>query len=326
MTSVAGKACQIAATLLCAIATTTHAGTFPEQPVKIVLGFGAGSASDTTMRLVGEKFQKLTGQPLIVEPRPGAAGNLATGFVAKSKPDGYTVLMGSVGMLTINGLIYPASTFDVEKDLMPVVRISSQNLVLVVNGNSPAKNLADFINHAKENPEKLSYASYGAGSESHFLGVLFNDATGARLVHVPYKGSLPAITDLLGGHVTAAYMPYGTVKPYLNNGRLKALAVASSNRTPLAPDVPTFKELGYPALEAYAWSGLAVPAGTPESVRSMLHDTVSRILAMPDVKRKLEDNGHEIVAGTTAQFKQIIQQDRQRWAHAIKISNFSLDK
>ncbi len=302
------------------------ANPYPTKPVKIVIGFGTGSAIDNTMRLIGEKFQAMSGQPLIVEPHPGAAGNLAAEYLARSRPDGYTLLSGSVGMMTINNLIYPDPGYSAEKDFAPILRISRQHMVLAVNKNLPVNSFAEFIAYSKSRPGKVSYASFGAGTESHFLGVLVSEETGTKMVHVPYKGSLPAVTDLLGGHVDSAYMPFATVKAHVDAGRLKILGIASDKRTSFAPDVPTFRELGYPSLEAYAWSGLVAPVGTPAEVQSYLHNTFSKILTMPDIRDKLTSMGHEIEANTTDQFKQIIETDRQRWKKAIEVSGFTLDK
>ncbi|MGX9936533.1 Bug family tripartite tricarboxylate transporter substrate binding protein [Advenella kashmirensis] len=306
------------------LSSSAMAKPYPDKPVKMIIGFGVGSAIDNTMRLIGEQFHAKTGQPIIVEARPGAAGNIAAEHVAKSPADGYTLMSGSVGMMTINNLIYPSVGYDAKKDFDPIMLISRQNLVLAINTKIPVNSFAELVEYDKKDPGKLSYASFGLGTESHFLGVLVNKDTGTTMTHVPYKGSLPAVTDLLGGHVDLAYMPYGTVKTHVEQGKLKLLAVASDKRMDVAPNLPTFKELGYPNLEAYAWSGLVAPAGLPQGVHDYLHNLFSEILAMPSVKDKLVADGHEVKPNTTDEFKSMIEADRKRWKQAIEAANFSL--
>lgn len=307
-----------------ALSANAMAATYPDKPVKMVIGFGVGSAIDNTMRMVGEHFLAKTGQPIIVEARPGAAGNIAAEYVAKAPADGYTLMSGSVGMMTINNLLYPDISYDAKKDFDPIMLISRQNLVLAVNGNIPVNTFEELVEYEKKNPGKLSYASFGPGTESHFLGVLVNKDSGTNMTHVPYKGSLPAVTDLLGGHVDVAYMPYGTVKAHQEAGKLKLLAVASDKRMDVAPDVPTFKELGYPNIEAYAWSGLVAPANLPKDRHDYLYKVFSDIMEIPAVKNKLIADGHEVKPNTTEEFNTMIEADRKRWKQAIEAANFSL--
>lgn len=307
------------------VACGAVAADYPQRPVKAVIGFGTGSGIDTTMRMLGEKFQAITGQPLVVEAHPGAGGNLASRYVARAEPDGYTIFPGSVGMLAINPLVYSDPGYDPIKDFDLILRTTRQHLVLAVDASLPAKNLQEFIDYVAKRPQGVTFGSFGAGSESHFLGELFAEAAKVKMVHAPYKGSLAAVTDLLGGHIDSVFTTYASVLPHVESGRLRVLAVASAKRPPLMSDIPTFAEQGFPQLEAYAWSGLVVPKGTPLEIREFLEKTFNEILTMPDIKQKLESMGHEVTANTTEEFTAFVEADRERWKRAVAVTGFHAD-
>ena len=297
---------------------------YPSRPVKIVVPFPPGGAVDTIARVVGHKLADQLGQPVIVDNRPGATANIGAELVAKSAPDGYTLLMASPG-LAINNTLFPKLPFNGVRDFTAIARIGYAPLVIVVNPSFPAKSLGELIAQAKAEAGKLTYASAGNGSSGHLAGELFKNSAKIDALHVPYKGGAPAITDLLGGRIS--FMPINPleVMSHIKSQRLRVLAVASDQRVALLPDVPTVSEAGVPGFEASVWWGLVAPAKTPHEIVVRLNAATLQALADASVKGKLTDLGVVITAGTPEQFGDFIRAEDARWANVIKASGITAD-
>ncbi len=299
-----------------------HAKPFPDRPVRVVLPYAAGSTVETNLRDVGELFKASTGQPLLMDARPGGAGIVAAQLVKGAAPDGYTLLGCNTTMFTINPHTRSNLSYDPDKDFRPVTNVMSTSLVMAINSSVPAGTLAEFVKWSKANPEKVSYASFSAGNSSHFVGVLLNDRAGLSMLHVPYTGSPPAVTALLGGSVQVAFVPVMAVKQHVEAGRVKVLAIAAPVRSGHIPHVPTFRELGYPDLEVSIWAGLAAPINTPDAVVARLNAEFTRILAAKEIKDKWFPRDFEPQPSTSQEFKALYQTDSMRWAEAVRISGF----
>jgi tripartite-type tricarboxylate transporter receptor subunit TctC len=297
---------------------------YPSKPVKIVVPFPPGGAVDTIARVVGQKLADRLGQPVIVDNRPGASANIGAELVAKSAPDGYTLLMASPG-LAINNTLFPRLPFNGVRDFTAIARIGYAPLVIVVNPSFPAKSLGELIAQAKAEPSKLTYASAGNGSSGHLAGELFKISAKIDVLHVPYKGGAPAITDLLGGRIS--FMPINPLEvvSHIKSQRLRVLAVASDQRAALMPDVPTVAEAGVPGFEASVWWGLVAPAKTPHEIIARLNAATLEALADASVKGKLTELGVVITPGTPEQFGDFIRAEDARWAKVIKASGITPD-
>ncbi|MFO1310712.1 MAG: tripartite tricarboxylate transporter substrate binding protein [Burkholderiales bacterium] len=294
-----------------------HAQAYPDKPVRIVVPYAAGGAVDLVARGIGQPLQEALKQPVVVENRPGAGGNIGMEAVAKAAPDGYTLLMASNAIATNNAL-FPKLTFDGRRDFTPVARIGYAPLVIVVPASSPAKSLRDLIAQAKAEPGKLTYATAGNGSSGHLAGELFKSTAKVDVTHVPYKGGAPAITDLLGERIS--FMPINAVEvmSHIKAGKLRALAVASDKRFPLLPDVPTATEAGLPGYEATVWWGLVAPAKTPREVVSKLNAEANKALAEPAVARRFDDMGVVLTPQTPDQFGAYIAAQTDLWSGVVK--------
>ena len=294
-----------------------HAQAYPDKIVKIVVPYAAGGAVDIVARSVGQPLQEALKQPVIVENRPGAGGNIGMDAVAKAAPDGYTLLMASNAIATNNAL-FPKLAFDGRRDFAPVAKIGYAPLVIVVPASSPAKTLKDLLAQAKAEPGKLTYATAGNGSSGHLAGELMKSMARIDVTHVPYKGGAPAITDLVGERIS--FMPINPVEvmSHIKAGRLRALAVASDKRFPLLPDVPTVAEAGLPGYEASVWWGLVAPAKTPREIVAKLNADTNRQLADPAIAKKLEDLGVVITAQTPEQFGAYINAQTDLWTGVVK--------
>jgi tripartite-type tricarboxylate transporter receptor subunit TctC len=310
-----GLAVAAAAALLLPVPTTAQ--DFPGKPIRLVVPFAPGGAVDIVARIVGQALSERVKQPVIVENKPGASSNIGMDAVAKSAPDGYTILMASNG-LAINNALFPDLGFDGRKDFAPVARIGYAPLVFVVAAESPDRTLAALIADAKANPGKLTYGTAGNGTSGHLTGELFKTAAGIDVLHVPYKGGAPAITDLLGGRIT--YMPINPIEVmgHVKAGKLRALAVASDKRAAYLPEVPTTTEAGLAGFEATVWWGLVAPARTPAAIVARLNDEVNAALRDPAVARRLEDAGVVITPQTPAQFGQFIAAQSDLWSKVVK--------
>lgn len=301
-----------------------HAQTFPEHPVRIVVPYAAGGAVDIVARIIGQPLSEALKQPVIVDNRPGASANIGMEMVAKAKPDGYTLLMASNGIAT-NMALFPNLAFDGQRDFVPIAKIGYAPLVIVVPASSPAKLLKDLIAMARAEPGKLTYASAGNGSSGHLAGELLKSTAKIDVLHVPYKGGAPAITDLLGERIS--FMPINPVEvlAHLRAGRLRALAVASDKRFPSLPDVPTASEAGLPGYEATVWWGLVAPAATPQPVVRQLNAETNKALADPSIAGKLTELGVVLTPGTPEQFTAFVKSQTELWSGVIKAGGIRPD-
>jgi tripartite-type tricarboxylate transporter receptor subunit TctC len=290
---------------------------YPDKPVRIVVPYAAGGAVDIIARTVGQALAEQMKQPVIVDNRPGASANIGMEAVSKAPPDGYTLLMASNGLAT-NMALFPDLPFDGRRDFAPIARIGYAPLVLVVPASSPAKSLRELLAQAKAEPGKLTYASAGNGSSGHLAGELLKSTAGVDVLHIPYKGGAPAITDLLGERIS--FMPINPLEvlPHIRAQKLRVLAVASDRRLALFPDVPTFGEAGLPGFEATVWWGLAAPARTPRDVVVRLNAETNRVLQDPAVAKKLGDMGVVITAGTPDDFARLIGSQTELWSDVIR--------
>ncbi len=312
------------AALLCALATTAAAQAWPTKAVSLVVPFPAGGTTDVLARALGQELAKSLGQPVIVENKPGAGATLGADFVAKAKPDGYTLLMGAVHH-TIATSVYRKLAYDFQKDLAPVTTVAMVPNVLVVPAASPHKSLADVIAFHKAQPGKMTFASSGNGSSDHLTAELFWQQTNTSGVHVPYRGGGPVMTDLLGGQVDASFMNINTAMPQIQAGKLRALAITSAKRSPLLPQVQTLEEGGIKDANVYSWQAFAAPRGLPADVKAKLHAAIVAGLNDAQVKPKLLDLGFEIVANTPEQFAAYQAAEFARWKKLIADRNIKAD-
>ena len=316
-----GRRTSIAALLLlaagAALPQLASAQAWPAKPIRIVVGFPPGGAADQIARLVAQPLQDTLGQPVVVENKTGAGGNVAGDAVAKSPPDGYTLLMSSGGMVSVNPHIYAKMSFDPAKDLTPVAAAARVSVYLVVKPEFPAKNVQEFIAHAKANPGKLSYGSPGNGSSPHLAAEMMNSQAGTSTRHIPYRGAAPALQDLLGGQIDFLMDP-GVALPQVQAGKLKLLAVGSPHRSGLYPDVPTLDEAGLKGFDADTLFGFYAPAGTPKPIIDRLNSEINRILATKAVADRVAALGGAVVPMAPAQFDAKAKDDYQRFGAIIK--------
>jgi tripartite-type tricarboxylate transporter receptor subunit TctC len=298
---------------------------YPNKAVTIVVPFPPGGGSDTGARLVGQKLSLKWGQPVLVENKGGAAGQLGADSVAKAKPDGYTILMGNIGTQAINPALYKKLPYDPDKAFAPISMVAELPLAMMVHPSVPAKTTKEFITLAKSEPGKLNYSSSGAGGGPHLAAEMFKDATGTFIVHVPYRGGGPAIADLLGGNVQLSFMTVLEASGHIKAGKLKALAVTSNQRVAALPDVPTLSESGVPGFNSISWIGLLAPAGTPAAVVEKISADVREVVAMPEIKNRLIELGGVPQATTPSEFSKIINDDRKRYAKIIKDRGITAD-
>jgi tripartite-type tricarboxylate transporter receptor subunit TctC len=307
-----------------AVAAQAHAQTYPSKPIRLLVGSAPGGGTDLMARIVGDKLAIALKTPVIVENKPGVSNTLAADATAKSPADGYTLLMGVVTSQAIAPHLYKLN-FDVNKDLVPVALVSNVPNVLVVNNAVPAKSVKELIALAKSQPGKLSYASSGAGSTQHIAGESFKQLTGTYMTHIPYRGSGPALVDLIGGQTQLSFDTMPSVINQVQAGKLRALAVTGAKRSPLLPNVPTMAEAGLPALQVSAWYGLYAPAGTPKAVVDLLFKDVSAILAMPDTIKRLEAAGAEPGHMSQSAFADYQAAEYQRYGKLIQDTHIKVD-
>ena len=314
--------------LLLALLFAGHAfaQSYPAKPVRLVVGFAPGGAADFVARTLQEPMQRALGQPIIIDNRPGAGSSIAAEHVAKSPPDGYTVLIASPSSILVNPLLNPQIGYNALRDLAPVTKVSSSPLVVAVNAGVGAGTLAELIAHAKKNPGKLNFASSGNGSAPHLAAVLFQRVAGLDMVHVPYKGGAPAVQSVLAGDTQLAFATPPSVLPLVQAGRLKALAVTSRERTPLVPGVPGMAEAGLPDYEISFWYGFFVPAGTPAEALKKLYDATSQALRAPETGSTLAREGTETSGSRSPEdFAAFIATDAKLWSRLVKDSGVKLD-
>jgi len=294
------------------------AQSFPTKPVRMIVAFPPGGATDIVARIVSQKLSEMWGQQVLVDNRGGAAGTIGTDLMAKSPPDGYNLFMATMGNLTANTVLYHNLPFDVERDLAPVTLVVKVHFVMVAYPSFPPKNVQELIALAKAKPGEINYASSGAGGAPHLGGELFKSMAGVDLTHVPYKGSGPSFADLLGGQVSLTIDSLAQALPYIKSGRLRALAVTGSRRAPMLPDVPTVAESGVPGYELTNWFGLVTRAGTPREIINRVNANVVKVLQMPDVRERLLGMALDPVGDTPEQFGAYIKSETAKWAKLIK--------
>lgn len=292
---------------------------YPTKPIKIIVGYTPGGTTDIIARIIGKRLSEKLGQPVIVENRPGAGGNIGAEVVAKSAPDGYTLELGTAGNMTVNPWIYKNMTFDTIKDFQPISLIATLPNLMVVNPKVPAKTVQEFVAWAKSRPGKVFFGSTGTGNTPHMTGELFNIVTGLSMTHVPYKGSAPALTDLIGGEgVQVMFDNMPAAIGHVRSGSLRALAVTSPKRVASEPNIPTVAELGYPDFQVVTWFGLFAPAGTPQPVVDRLNREVAEAVRTPEIKKQLNDLGAEPISNSPSEFAELVKSDKERWGKVVK--------
>ena len=311
--------------LSCAVlaAMTAHAAdtTFPNRPIRMVIPFAPGASNDITARLIAPKMSENMGHPVVVDNRPGAGGVVGAELTARAIPDGYTVLMGSPGPLTINPAMIPNLTYSPKKDFAPVTLVAVVPLILQLHPNVPAKSVKELIGLVRATPGKYNYASAGVGSMPHFAGELFKLLSKLDMTHVPYKGSAPAITDLIGGQVSMFFDNMASAVPYVKSGRLRALAITTPKRSDVLPDVPTMNESGVPGYEAYSWNGIVAPVGTPRPVLEKIAKEVAAAVGSPDIREKMKGLGAEVIASSPAEFAEFMDRESAKWGRVVREAN-----
>ncbi len=298
---------------------------YPAKPIRFVVPYPAGGPLDTVARLLGQKVSESVKEPVVVDNKPGAGGNIGADAVAKSAPDGYTILMGAVATHAINPTLYTSIPYDAVKDFVPVTQVASTPNVLVVNPSVPVSNVREFIAYAKANPGKLNFGSGSTGSAGHLAGELFKTMAGVDMVHVPYKGAAPAMTDLIGGQIQLMFDNFASSLAQVRAGKVKALAVTTAKRSVLAPDLPTIAESGLPGFDINTWFGIFVPAGTSREIVERLHAEFVKALSAPDIREKMMTLGAEPVGSTPEEFAAYIRAEAVKYARVIKASGAKAD-
>jgi tripartite-type tricarboxylate transporter receptor subunit TctC len=307
-------------TLLAVVATTGSAlaQSYPSKPIRFVVPFAPGGTTDILARLIAQRLAEPIGQTVVIDNRPGANGALGSEIVAKSPPDGHTIIMGYLGSLGINPNLYAKLPYDAIRDFAPITLAASTTQAIASHPSLPARNARDLIDLARSRPGQITYASAGIGAPSHLAGELFKSMAKIDMVHIPYKGSGAALADLLGGHVAISFGGLAAVAPQVKAGRLRVLAVANAKRSPGYPDIPTVAEAGLPGYEVQSWFGVLAPAGTPREIVQRLHTEIVRILTAQDVKGRLAGDGAEVVANTPEQFAAYIRAEIAKWGKVIR--------
>jgi tripartite-type tricarboxylate transporter receptor subunit TctC len=306
-----------------AFAPTAQAQTYPDRPIRLIAPFPAGGLADVLARAVGDEMSKTLGQPVIVENRAGAGGNTGADAVAKSTPDGYTLLMSSAGILTANPFLYAKMPFDAETAFIPVSNVAEMSMLVVVNPKVSAQTLKEFVALAKAQPGKINFGSPGIGTTGHLGLAMLMHAAGIQITHVPYRGAAPAVQDLIAGQIDGVVDNPPIVLPHINAGKLRPLAVAAKQRMPLLPDVPTAAEEGVVGYEASSWFGIAAPAGTPPAVIARLHKEIAAAIRTPAMQERFAKSGARLVGNNPEQFAAQIKSERVRWGEIIKAANIT---
>ena len=312
----------VAAAALCV--QSAFAQAWPAKPISLIVPFPAGGTTDVLARAIGQELSKSLGQPVIVESKPGAGATLGADFVAKSRADGYTFLMGAVHH-TIATSVYKKLPYDFQKDLAPVSIVALVPNVLAVNPEVPARNVAELLALAKAQPGKLAYGSNGNGTGQHLIGAQFEAMGGVQMLHVPYKGSGPLTTDLLGGQIAMSFDTITPVLPHIKAGKLRALAITTNKRSAALPDVPTLDEAGLKGFNLGTWFGVLAPAATPQPIVERMHKEIARIVNLPDFKKKMEEIGAEPIGNSPAQMARQIKDDTDRFAKLVKDAKVSIE-
>jgi tripartite-type tricarboxylate transporter receptor subunit TctC len=301
-----------------AFALPAVAQSYPTKPIRFIIPFTPGGNTDVLGRLLGQKLTQAWGQQVVIDNRPGAGGTVGVEQAAKAAPDGYTIVMGTFGSVLVANSLYKKLDYDPQRDLAPVVLVSTPPGLLVVHPGLPAKDVKELIAYAKANAGKLNYASSGAATWNHLFGELFNAMAQINVAHVPYKGAAPAVTDLLGGQIQMMFAPFPPALPQVRSGKLRALAVSTAKRSGLLPDVPTVSESGLPGYEAEGWFAVLAPARTPLTIIDRLNREINRALQLPDVKASLAADGAEPTGGTPEQLAESIRSGALKWGKLIR--------
>jgi tripartite-type tricarboxylate transporter receptor subunit TctC len=307
------------------VAAPGMAQNWPDRPLKFIVSAPAGSSLDVIARTIADKLKDRLGQPVVVEDKPAAGGTVATDFVAKSPPDGYTMVISYNGPLAFGPYVYSKLPYDPLKDLAPVIITTSQPSVLAVTATLPIKSVKELVAYAKANPGKLNFASVGNGSSSQLTMELLKSDAGIDIVHVPFNGSPPAVTATIQGETQMLFAVMAPLQAQIQAGKLRAIAVTTAKRFPLLPDIPTIAEAGYPGFEALAWNGILVAAGTPKSIIQRLNIEINAILKDPSVKGALNAQGFDLIGGTPEEFGNLIRSESEKWAPVIKKTGAKID-
>jgi tripartite-type tricarboxylate transporter receptor subunit TctC len=311
---------KIAIFLLASFAFSVQGQTYPNKPLRVIVPFAPGGSTDIFARLVAERLSASFSQPVVVENRAGASGNIGADAVAKSPPDGYTLLMATTGVMAINNALFKSMAYDAAKDFEPVIFIASITNVLAVPADLPAKNVAELVALAKKEPGKLTFASSGAGSSTHLSAELFKSMAGIDVVHIPFKGSGQALIDVVAGRVSMIFDNMPSALPHIKGGKLRALGVGSAARLATLPDVPTINEAGVPGYEATNWWGIVAPAGTPRPVIERLHREISAIVSSAETRKRFDAEGAEAMQMSPEEFARFIVAETAKWARVVKES------
>jgi tripartite-type tricarboxylate transporter receptor subunit TctC len=312
-------------TALCVVGDGAHAQTYPTKSIRLIVPFPPGGPADILSRAIGQKLTDSWGQQVVVDNRAGAGGTIGSDLAAKGAPDGYTLLMGFVGTHAINPSLYSSLPYDVVKSYEPVSLVATATIILVLHPSLPAKSVKELIAVAKSKPGELTFGSPGNGTPQHLAGELFNTMAGVKVTHVPFKGAVPAINDLLGGRISLIFSSAPPALPHVATGKLRALAVTSGKRSSVSPDLPTVAESGLPGFEVINWYGVLAPARTPKSIVDKLNAEITQIMKMPDVRERLSTVGIEALSSTPAQFAAFIKEETAKWAKVVKFSGARLD-
>jgi tripartite-type tricarboxylate transporter receptor subunit TctC len=307
------------------ISTAALAQNYPDRPIRLVAPFPAGGLADVLARAVGDEMSKTLGQLVIVENRAGAGGNVGADAVAKSAPDGYTLLMSSAGILTANPFLYAKMPFDAERDFIPITNVADMPMLVVVHPKVEAKTLGEFVTLARANPGKLNFGSPGIGTTGHLGLAMLMYAANVKITHVPYRGAAPAVADLIAGQIDGVVDNPPTVLQHIQSGKLRALAVAAKTRMVLLPDLPTAAEAGVANYEANSWFGIAVPAGTPPAIVARLHKEIVAALRQPAMQARFANSGARLVGNSPEQFAAQIRAERVKWGEIIKAQNIKAE-
>jgi len=306
------------------LALNAHAQSYPSKPIRIIIPFPIGGIADVFARIIGGKLNEAWGQPVVIENRAGAGGNIAAEFVAKSPPDGYTLVVGSIGTHAVNVSLFKKIAFDPVKDFAPISMMLEADGLLVLHPSVPAKTVKDLIALAKSRPGQIIYASAGNGTAGHLSGELLKSMAKVDMVHVPYKGNVPAITDLIGGQTSLLFATMPTVLPHVKSGRLNAIAVTGAKRSPAAPEVPAIAET-LPGYDVTNWVGAFAPAGTPREVVNKLHAEIVRVMQAPEIQQRLLIEGAKFTPLTPEQFGGFVKSEIAKWAQVIQQSGIRVD-
>ncbi|HCQ49978.1 MAG TPA: ABC transporter substrate-binding protein [Achromobacter sp.] len=316
----------LAAGLSLASAGAVAQAAYPTQAIKFIVPYAAGGSSDTRSRQLAQKLSDSLGVPVVVDNKPGASGNIGTGQIATAKPDGYTILFGTSGPLAINVSLYKKQGYNPETSFAPIIRLGHLPNILVVNPSVPVNNAKELIAYAKQNPDKLSYASSGNGASSHLAGILFNQMAGTKIMHIPYKGTGPALNDLLGGQVSMSFTDILTALPYIKAGKLRAIGLASAQRSDALPDLPTLSEQGLTGYDVSVFFGIVAPKGTPADVVDTLNRAFKTALSDPAIEQTLRSQGIVAAQDQTPQgLAAFITTEVPKWRELIKSANVSID-